>query len=62
MLRIQQAPHRWAKHTHGTRAYLLQRFPFRVIYIELPDAMWIVAIAHCARKPGYWKKRLKDTP
>ena len=60
MVEIRDAPHRWPVYGHGTRQYLLHRFPFRLVYLELPDALWIVAVAHCSRKPGYWKKRLGD--
>jgi len=59
---VLQSPQCWPIHAHGTRKYLLRRFPFNLIYLELPDAVWIVAIAHCSRKPDYWKLRLKNSP
>jgi toxin ParE1/3/4 len=62
MFQIQDAPNRWPQHRHGTRKYLLKRFPFHLVYLDMPDALWIVAVAHCARRPGYWKERLKDLP
>ena len=40
------------------QSFRLLRFPFTVIYIERPNAIWIVAIAHGSRKPGYWFRRL----
>jgi toxin ParE1/3/4 len=55
---ISQAPQRWPKYLHGTRRLVMQRFPFAVIYLEDPDLVTIVAIAHCRRKPGYWKDRV----
>ena len=60
LFQIQNSPDRWPRHKQGTRKYLLHRFPFHLIYLHLPDALWIVAVAHCSRKPGYWKDRLKD--
>jgi plasmid stabilization system protein ParE len=55
---IVEAPHRWLAGSHGTRRFLLQRFPFAIVYRELPAAIQVVAIAHAHRKPGYWKHRL----
>jgi toxin ParE1/3/4 len=34
-------------------------FPYAVIYIDQPDRIWIVAVMHCKRLPGYWKHRLE---
>ena len=36
----------------------VQRFPFHVIYLELPDTIRILAFAHDRRSPGYWQSRL----
>lgn len=55
---IVQAPQRWPKYLHGTRRLVLHRYPFSVIYLDDPDAVTIVAVAHSKRKPGYWKQRL----
>jgi hypothetical protein len=41
----------------GTRRYLLKRYPYAVIYRELDDLIWVVAVAHGKRRPGYWKSR-----
>jgi toxin ParE1/3/4 len=54
---IVEAPHRWLAGSHGTRRFLLQRFPFAIVYRELPTAIQVLAIAHARRKPGYWKQR-----
>jgi plasmid stabilization system protein ParE len=43
---------------HGTRRYLLRRFPFSVVYRVESDRIVIVAIAHGQRRPGYWRSRL----
>jgi plasmid stabilization system protein ParE len=55
---VSEAPHRWPKHLHGTRQFILHRFPFSVIYLDDPDMVRIIAVAHHKRKPGYWKRRL----
>jgi plasmid stabilization system protein ParE len=31
--------------------------PFSVVYRELPDGIYVVAVAHDKRRPGYWKNR-----
>jgi plasmid stabilization system protein ParE len=55
---ILQAPQRWPKYLYGTRRVVLQRFPFSVIYLDDPDVITIIAVAHSKRRPGYWKDRL----
>jgi plasmid stabilization system protein ParE len=55
---IAEAPERWPKYLYGTRRFVLQRFPFSVVYLDDPDLVIIVAVAHSKRKPGYWKDRL----
>jgi plasmid stabilization system protein ParE len=55
---IVKAPQRWPKYLHGTRRFVLHRFPFSIIYLDDPDALSILAVAHNKRKPGYWKQRL----
>ncbi|MET0691185.1 MAG: type II toxin-antitoxin system RelE/ParE family toxin [Candidatus Binatia bacterium] len=47
----------WPIHLHGTRHFLLRRFPFGVVYRELGETLQIVAVAHGRRRPGYWKDR-----
>ena len=39
------------------RHYVLRRFPYILFYLELPDVIWIAAVAHAKRRPGYWKHR-----
>ena len=38
----------------------VKRFPYQVVYLEAPEAIRILAVAHDRRKPGYWKHRLKS--
>ena len=60
--KICDSPSRWPTHKYGTRKFLLSRFPFHIFYLEIPDCIWIIAVAHCSRKPNYWKNRLKSSP
>ena len=54
---ISEGPVRWPTHFHGTRRFLLRRFPFAVVYREAGQTIQVVAVAHGRRKPGYWKER-----
>ena len=42
----------------GLRRLLLHRFPFSIIYSEETDLILVIAIAHHARRPGYWQSRV----
>jgi toxin ParE1/3/4 len=55
---IAVGPQRWPRRLHGTRKFLLHRFPFAVVYRELPSVIQVLAVAHAHRRPGYWKNRL----
>jgi plasmid stabilization system protein ParE len=37
----------------------VRRFPYHVVYMELPGRLQILAIAHDRRRPGYWVGRLR---
>lgn len=36
---------------------LVRRFPYVLYYLDLPERIWILAVAHARRRPGYWKSR-----
>ena len=55
---IADFPDAWPPFDHGTRRYLLRRYPFSVIYRIEARRILIVAVAHGHRRPGYWKSRL----
>src|SRR5713101_7988860 len=54
---VAEASQRWPTGVHGTRKFLLHRFPFAVIYRELPSKIQVLAVAQGHRRPGYWKQR-----
>lgn len=56
---VASKPDTWPAYLHGTRRYLLHRFPYSLIYREKDAVIQIVALAHHRRKPGYWSKRVK---
>lgn len=55
---VNASPRRWPAGEGGTRKFVLQRFPYAIIYRERESAVQILAVAHGHRRPGYWKNRL----
>lgn len=55
---IQEFPYTWPLFQYGFRRYLLSHFPFSVIYREYEGAIYVIAVMHNSRKPGYWFTRL----
>ena len=47
--------------TRGVKRLLLRRFPYAVIVREGAAEVIVVAFAHTARRPGYWRGRLKSS-
>ena len=45
----------------GTKfqSFRLRRFRYAIIVGEIDGEVWVVAVAHTSRRPGYWKDRLK---
>jgi toxin ParE1/3/4 len=58
LAKIQEDPERFPFYDKPARACLVIGFPYRVVYEFLPDAIYVVAITHTSREPGYWKNRL----
>jgi plasmid stabilization system protein ParE len=40
------------------RRYLLRRFPYKLIAVVTASELVFVAVAHEAREPRYWRRRL----
>ncbi len=55
---INEFPAAFPKHSAHTRKCLVNRFPFCIIYQIKTDEIFIAAVAHLSRKPGYWRKRI----
>ena len=41
------------------RRHFSSWFPYGIIYLDHDDRLWIGAVMHMKRKPGYWKLRLQ---
>lgn len=56
---IQQHPRTWRTLKGRFRRYLLQRFPYGLIYAVEGQTIFVAAVMHLKRKPGYWVSRGK---
>lgn len=54
---IQQHPRTWRILKGRFRRYLLQRFPYGLIYAVEGQTIFVAAVMHLKRKPGYWVSR-----
>lgn len=39
------------------RHFVLRRFPHSIVYAVLSQRLFIIAVAHGSRRPGYWCSR-----
>ena len=53
-------PKAWTTISRNTRRYVLNRFPYGVIYQIKKDEIIIIAIMQLNKKPKYWRKRKKS--
>lgn len=44
----------------GAKRLMLRRFPYDIVVVERPSEVIVIAFAHHARKPGYWRNRIAD--
>jgi toxin ParE1/3/4 len=56
--RILDGPASWRIIEEDIRRCLTHVFPYSILDTIDPEFLLIVAVAHCAREPGYWKERL----
>lgn len=45
------------RYDHRNHYAGLGRFPFKVVYQLQGEEIYVVALAHYSRNPGYWKNR-----
>lgn len=57
LARIQQNPQMYAAESGSVRVCPLHRFPYSIDYEELADRIWVAAVGHQKRRPGYWTRR-----
>ena len=54
---IRQQPNAWPTIYQNFRRYLINRFPYALVYRMSHNKLVILAVAHTSRRPGYWRKR-----
>ena len=57
---IAELPGVWPQFRKGFRRYILTRFPFAVIYRQSNEKIYVIAVMHQSRKPGYWLNRIVE--
>jgi hypothetical protein len=57
--RVQLRPSLYPPYLYSTQRVVLGRYPFSIVYRELPHDIQIIAVAHAKRRPGYWATRLQ---
>lgn len=50
-------PTAWPALEADVRRRLTRVFPYAILYAAEPDAIVVLAVMHCHRKPGYWRSR-----
>jgi len=60
--KISDAPDRFPRTSRRHRACNLDRYPFQIIYQRDDEKIYVIAVAHAKRRPGYWRSRLKGSP
>jgi toxin ParE1/3/4 len=58
LIDVGEHPLRFPRCGWHIRRCLILRFHYAVIYEVKPDYVYIVAIKHTSRRPGYWKSRV----
>ena len=51
-------PGRFWQFDPPARRHLSDDFPYAVVFLEKPEYIWIVAVMHMKRRPGYWRGRM----
>jgi toxin ParE1/3/4 len=55
---LRENPDLGAGHRAGTRRFVLPRFPCSLVYLNEPEFLLFVAVAHHRREPEYWSTRI----
>ena len=55
--RIGEAPERYPRTRFGRRRFVLLNYPFDLVHRVVENEVEIIAVAHHARRPGYWRDR-----
>jgi plasmid stabilization system protein ParE len=57
VLLIREQPKLFPKLDRRFRSVVLNGFPYYIVYLEMPNLTYIIAIAHGSKAPNYWRNR-----
>ena len=57
---IRQNPETGMIWIQGTRLFIVNRFPYGIVFKNYTDRILILAVNHLSRDPDYWTKRLQE--
>ena len=55
---IQERPLAWQVEIEPVRRFIMDRFPYKMLYIIRDELIVVVAVAHQHRRPDYWVDRI----
>ncbi|MEK6375429.1 MAG: type II toxin-antitoxin system RelE/ParE family toxin [Acidobacteriota bacterium] len=58
--RIRDFPKSGSPISRNVRKSVLRIFKYNLLYVNEPEEIMIVAVAPHKRRPGYWRKRLRN--
>ena len=56
---ISAFPNAWSPRDDGTRRFLLNRFPYIVVYYIHENRVFVLGVACCRKKPKNWQTRIE---
>lgn len=57
---ISYMPGAWIEVGRGIRKFVMKEFPYSIFYRVNKEQIFIIAVAHQKRRPGYWENRIQD--
>jgi toxin ParE1/3/4 len=58
--KISEDPYRWRTVSGRFRRCLVNKFPYGIIYTVDENEIYIAAVMHLKRRPGYWMPRTES--
>jgi plasmid stabilization system protein ParE len=55
--RLMQYPRAGRKLRGGVRRWVMSNWRYSILYSIEPHGIYVIAVAHQSRRPGYWKHR-----
>jgi plasmid stabilization system protein ParE len=56
---IQERPLAWQVEVEPVRRFIMDRFPYKMLYIVREELIVVIAVAHQHRQPDYWVDRIQ---